>query len=162
MADTTNNANSASAIREGSEADRTLVIERVFKAPPEKVFAAWTNPEILVKWWGPEGFGTPEHEMDVREGGAWRTVMRNDKGEDHVVSGVYRDISPAKRLVLTWAWEQPDGSRGHETLVELTFEPAGDGTRMRLVQRLFETVEGRDNHRMGWDSSFNCLEQVFG
>jgi uncharacterized protein YndB with AHSA1/START domain len=160
MADTTGNANSASAVREGSETDRTLVIERVFKAPPEKVFAAWTNPDILVRWWGPEGFHTPEHDIDVREGGAWRTVMRNEKGEAHIVSGVYRDIAPSKRLVLTWGWEQPDGSRGHETLVELTFEPTEDGTRMRLVQRLFETVEGRDNHRMGWDSSFNCLEQI--
>ena len=162
MADTTSNANSASAVREGSETDRTLVVERVFKAPPEKVFAAWTNPDILIKWWGPEGFTTPEHAMDIREGGAWRTVMRNEKGEAHIGSGVYRDISPDKRLVMTWAWEQPDGSRGHETVVELTFRPTADGTHMRLVQRLFDSVEQRDNHRMGWDSSFNCLEQVLG
>ncbi|MEQ8698544.1 MAG: SRPBCC domain-containing protein [Bauldia litoralis] len=162
MADPTSNANSASAVREGSEADRTLVVERVFKAPPETVFAAWTDPEILVQWWGPEGFHTPERGMDVRQGGAWRTVMRNAEGEPHAVSGVYHEITPSRRLVMTWGWEEPDGSRGHETLVELTFEPTEDGTRLKLVQRLFETTEGRDRHNMGWASSLDCLEQFLG
>lgn len=158
MADTTQ-ANSASAVREGTEADRTLVVERVFKAPPDKVFNAWTDPEILVQWWGPEGLHTPEYSMDVREGGAWRTVMMNDKGEAHTASGVYKEIAPPKRLVMTWAWEQPDGDRGHETLIELSFEPAGQGTKLTLVQRLFVNVEARDNHRMGWTSTLNSLEQ---
>ena len=154
------NADSASATREASEDDRTLIVERVFKAPPERVFRAWTDPRILIEWWGPEGMHTPEHAMDVREGGAWRTVMMNDKGEPHTVSGVYREISPHDRLVMTWAWEQPDGSRGHETLVELSFAATRDGTRLRLVQRLFESAEARDNHNMGWQSSLNCLEQL--
>lgn len=161
MADT-GKVNSASAVREGTEADRTLVVERVFKAAPDRVFKAWTDPEILVRWWGPEGMHTPEYTMDVREGGAWRTVMKNDKGEPHTASGVYREISPPDRLVMTWAWEKPDGSRGHETVVELTFEPADQGTKLRLVQSVFETVEGRDNHGMGWNSSLNSLEQYLG
>ncbi|MCP4384930.1 MAG: SRPBCC domain-containing protein [Hyphomicrobiales bacterium] len=155
-------ADNATAVREGSETDRTLVVERIFKAPPDKVFNAWTDPEILVRWWGPEGLHTPEYTMDVREGGAWRTVMMNDKGEAHTASGVYREIAPPKRLVMTWAWEQPDGERGHETLIELSFEPAEQGTRLKLVQRLFADVDARDNHRMGWNSTFSCLEQYFG
>lgn len=137
--------------------DRTLVVERVFKAPPERVFAAWTDPAILVEWWGPEGYQTPEYVMDVREGGAWRTVMRNEKGEVHIVSGVYREIAPPRRLVMTWGWQQPDGTRGHETTVELDFEAVADGTRLRLVQRVFVTAEHRDNHRMGWQSSLDKL-----
>jgi len=157
----TSNLDRAAAVRQGLEADRTLVIERVFKASPERVFKAWTDPAILVRWWGPEGFDTPEQSMDVREGGAWRTVMVNQKGERHTVSGVYREVAPPRRLVMTWAWEQADGSRGHETVVELTFAPAADGTRLRLVQSLFETVEQRDNHNMGWSSSFTCLDQLF-
>ena len=140
--------------------ERTLVIERVFKAPPAEVFAAWTDPEVLVKWWGPETFGTSDYALDIREGGAWRTVMRNPKGEAHTVSGVYREIAPPTRLVLTWGWEQPDGSRGHETTVELSFEPVPDGTRLRLVQRIFATPDQRDSHRMGWQSSFNKLEEL--
>ena len=159
MADTIE-ANSARAVREGSTDDRTLVIERVFKAPPEQVFAAWTDPKILAEWWGPESFHTPEYVMDVREGGAWRTVMRNQSGEAHIASGVYREITPPKRLIMTWGWQQPDGTRGHETEVALSFEPVAEGTRLRLVQRVFATVENRDNHRMGWSSSLDKLEAL--
>lgn len=156
-------ANTARAVREGSAEDRTLIIERVFKAPPERVFEAWTDPAILVKWWGPEGFGTKPAEcaMDVREGGAWRTVMRTETGEAHTVSGVYREIAPPKRLVMTWGWQQPDGTRGHETIVELNLEPAPEGTRLRLVQRVFQSIEQGDNHRKGWSSSFNKLDRLF-
>jgi uncharacterized protein YndB with AHSA1/START domain len=150
----------ATAGSEGSLADRTLVIERVFKAPPEEVFKAWTDPAILVKWWGPEGFAAPDVAMDVREGGAWRTSMSGPGGA-HVVSGVYREIAPPHRLVTTWGWEREDGSRGHETVVEVTLEPAPEGTRLRLVQSLFLSAGQRDSHNMGWPSSFNDLDRVF-
>jgi uncharacterized protein YndB with AHSA1/START domain len=140
--------------------ERILVIDRVFKAPPERVFAAWTDPATLVKWWGPQGFHTPECAMDVREGGAWRTVMRNAEGEAHIVSGVYRQVAPSRRLVLTWGWQQADGSRGHETTVELDFEPVSEGTRLRLRQRVFTTTENRDGHRMGWTSSLDKLDAL--
>jgi glutathione S-transferase len=142
--------------------DRTLVIERVFKAPPEAVFHAWTDPAILVQWWGPETFTTSEPEMDVRPGGAWRTVMVGPKGETHTASGVYREITPPKRLVMSWAWQQDDGGRGHETEVEVNFEPTSAGTRMRLVQRLFQSRQQRDNHFGGWTSTFKDLERLFG
>lgn len=161
MAETMTTANGAAAVREGTVEDRTLVVERVFKASPEKVFKAWTDPAILVQWWGPEGFTTPEQKMDVREGGAWRTVMVSQSGETHTVSGEYREISPPKRLVMTWGWEQADGSRGHETMVELSFEPTPNGTKLRLVQRVFASVEQRDSHSMGWNSSLNDLERLF-
>ena len=153
-------ANGATAVREGGIDDRTLVIERVFKAPPQKVFEAWTNPEILVKWWGPDGSRTPDHGLDVREGGKWRTVMVSAEGEAHTASGVYREIKPPRRLVMTWGWEQPDGTRGHETIVEITLDPAPGGTRLKLVQRLFQNVEQREGHKMGWDSSFNALDRL--
>jgi uncharacterized protein YndB with AHSA1/START domain len=152
--------NSATATTEAGPADRTLVIERVFKTSPEKVFKAWTDPAILVRWWGPEGFETPNCDLDVRPGGAWRSTMVSPDGKPHTVSGVYREISPPQRLVMTWGWEN-DGKRGHETEVELTFEPVATGTRMRLVQRVFETVESRNGHEEGWTSSFNDLERLF-
>jgi uncharacterized protein YndB with AHSA1/START domain len=159
MPDTTT-ANSAAARTETAE-ERTLIIERVFKASPEVVFKAWTDPAILAKWWGPEGFTTPECELDVRPGGAWRSLMVGPQGQAQAVSGVYREISPPRRLVMTWAWKQEDGSRGHETEVEISLEPAGSGTRMRLVQRLFQSREQRDNHDLGWSSSFKKLERMY-
>jgi uncharacterized protein YndB with AHSA1/START domain len=150
--------NAATAVREGTLKDRTLIIERVFKASPERLFKAWTDPAILVKWWGPEGFDTPECTLDVRPGGAWRTHMGGRDGS-HLVSGVYREVAPPRRLVFTWGWEN-DGTRGHETVVDLTFEPAPGGTRMRLVQSVFQTVESRDLHGEGWNSSFNDLDRM--
>jgi len=151
--------NAATATTEDRPADRTLIIERVFKASPDKVFKAWTDPAILVTWWGPEGFEIPECNMDVRAGGAWRTTMVSPKGDGHTVSGVYREISPPKRLVMTWGWEQ-DGERGHETVIEVTFEPSGSGTKMRLVQSVFESENARDMHSQGWNSTFNDLENL--
>jgi uncharacterized protein YndB with AHSA1/START domain len=142
------------------EADCTLVIERIFNAPPDEVFAAWTDPAILVRWWGPEGHSTPECDMDVRPGGAWRTKMSGPDG-DHIVSGVYREIAPPSRLVMTWGWQQKDGTRGHETVVAITLQPADGGTRMRLVQSLFLSKEQRDLHNWGWTSSLNDLERMF-
>lgn len=143
-----------------NEADCTLVIERIFKATPAEVFEAWTDPETLVSWWGPEGVTTPEYSLDVRPGGAWQTHMVAPDG-DHIVSGVYREIAPPSRLVFTWGWQQKDGSRGHETEVTVTFQPVAGGTRMRLVQSLFLSKEQRDAHNLGWSSSFNDLERMF-
>jgi uncharacterized protein YndB with AHSA1/START domain len=157
MADTTRTENTAAADK-GFD-DRTLVIERVFTAPPEEVFQAWIDPATLIKWWGPETFKTPDCRMDVRPGGSWRTVMVSPQGEPHIVSGTYREILPPRRLVMTWGWEH-GGKRGHETEVVVTFEPLGAGTRLRLVQRVFQTTADRDNHNMGWTSSFNDLERL--
>ncbi len=141
--------------------DRTLSMVLTLKASPEKVFNAWTEPSIMLKWWGPEGTRTDEYEMDVRVGGAWRTVFEGVYGR-RIVSGIYKVIEPPRRLSLTWAWEQPDGSRGHETIVDVRFEPTTTGTRLSLEQKLFTDAEQRDAHNQGWTSSFRKLEQLFG
>jgi len=141
--------------------DRVLVVERTLPATPEKVFDAWVDPNLLVQWWGPEGMDIPQHALDVRVGGAWETTMRNSEGGEVVCSGVYKIIERPHRLVFTWAWRQPDGSRGHETDIEVTFTPVEGGTKMTLDQRTFTDAKERDNHGMGWNSSFNCLEKLF-
>jgi uncharacterized protein YndB with AHSA1/START domain len=139
--------------------DKVLRIERVIAATPERLFELWTEPEQLVKWWGPEGATTPKHAIDVRPGGRWRTTMRLANGSDHTVSGIYRAIEPPKRLVFTWGWDDDAGMRGHETEVTVTFEPTTGGTRMRLVQQAFVDKDSRDRHEQGWGSSFVCLER---
>ena len=135
----------------------TLRMEREFKAPPERVFAAFTDPGLLAQWWGPEGAACPVCEIDLRIGGKWRTCMRGAMGE-HWVSGVYREIAPPRRLAFTWAWEE-NGVRGHETVVELEFMAAGRNTRLVLHQRGFDSADSRDKHNFGWNSSFVCLDQ---
>jgi uncharacterized protein YndB with AHSA1/START domain len=137
----------------------TLRIERTIRAPVEDVFDAFTVPEQFAAWWGPEGTTIPDYSMDVRPGGAWRTVMKLPDGNMPEVSGVYRAVEKNKRLVFTWAWKQPDGSRGHETEVTITFEPVPGGTRMVLLQQVFQSEEARDSHGTGWRSSFDALEK---
>jgi uncharacterized protein YndB with AHSA1/START domain len=136
--------------------ERVLVIRRVFDAPRELVFRLWTAPEHLVRWWGPKDFTTLAAEIDVRPGGAWRRRMRSPEGDVCVKSGVYREIVPPERLVLTYADEDADGRPGHETLVTVSFKDVGGKTEVTLHQALFETVAARDSHAFGWTG---CLER---
>jgi uncharacterized protein YndB with AHSA1/START domain len=142
--------------------DRELRLERLIAAPPERVFELWSEPELLVRWWGPEGFDVPAHAIDVRPGGHWRTTLRSPDGSRLNVSGVYRAIVPPRRLVFTWGWEDDKGTRGHETEVTVTFEPAPGGTRLVLLQQIFEDKATRDRHGTGWSSSFDCLAKLAG
>lgn len=137
--------------------ERTLVITRTFEAPRERVFDAWIDPRHLVHWWGPHGFTVPAYEMDVRPGGAYRIEMRSAEHGVHVIRGVYRQIEPPVRLVMTWAWEDENGEPGHETLLTLTFEEAHGGTVLTLHQALFESAAQRDSHRGGWSESLERL-----
>jgi uncharacterized protein YndB with AHSA1/START domain len=141
--------------------DNVLRLERLIAATPDKVFDAWVEPELLVKWFGPEGYDIPANTLDVRLGGRWRTTMRSRDGKLHTVSGVYRVIDRPRRLVFTWGWDQEDGSRGHETEVTVTFEPTPGGTRLKLQQQTFQEKEHRDKHGQGWTSSFDCLARLF-
>ena len=139
--------------------DRTLVIKRVLDAPRELVFAAWVDPAQAAQWWGPKGFTTVSAEMDVRVGGAWRRRMRSPEGSEHISRGVYREIVKPERLVFTFSWEQ-GGAAGHgpETVVTLTFADLGDGrTELTLRQEGFATVEGRDDHNLGWSGALERL-----
>jgi uncharacterized protein YndB with AHSA1/START domain len=139
--------------------DRVLRLERVIATTPERLFALWSEPEEIARWWGPEGFTCPHYDMDVRPGGRWRTTMRRPDGTEHVVSGIYRVIDPPRRISFTWAWDDDAGLRGHETEVTVTFEPVPGGTRMVLTQQIFRDKDSRDRHRQGWSSSLVCLER---
>jgi uncharacterized protein YndB with AHSA1/START domain len=135
-----------------------LVITRVFQAPPALVFSAWTEPEHLAHWSGPRGFTTPHHEMDLRPGGRYRACLRSPEGVDHWVQGVYREIQPPARLVMTHAWENEGGQPGPETLITVTFTEEGLGqTRMHFRQAGFTSRESREGHQGGWSSSFDRL-----
>jgi uncharacterized protein YndB with AHSA1/START domain len=140
-----------------SAAKPELVITRVFDAPRELVWRAWTDPAAAVKWWGPKGFTVPDYKTDSRPGGAWRVCMRSPEGEDHWAHGVYREIVEPERLVYTWVWEK--GARD-EKLVTVTFAEDGPTkTKLTLHQAAFETVEDRDEHREGWTESLDRLAE---
>jgi uncharacterized protein YndB with AHSA1/START domain len=137
-------------------ADRELVVTRLIDAPRRLVFRAWTEPEQVSRWWGPQGFVTTHCDMDIRPGGAFRCCMRSPEGTDYWKRGVYREIVEAERIVFTFAWEDADGTPGQELLTTVTFADEGARTRLTLHQAEFETVERCEDHRTGWTS---CLER---
>lgn len=139
--------------------DRVLTIERIFRATPEELFDAFADPAQIVQWWGPEGAHVPDCAFDSRVGGQWATTMRHGDGSEFHVSGVYAVIERPRRIAFTWAWRQADGSRGHETLVDIAIAPDPAGAKLTLTQQSFATAEHRDNHRIGWESSFVDLDR---
>jgi uncharacterized protein YndB with AHSA1/START domain len=138
-----------------------LTITRVFDAPRELVFAAWTDPKLAAQWWGPKGFTTVSNAMDVRVGGEWRRSMRSPEGAGHRSRGVYREIVPPERLVFTFCWER-GGAAGHgpETVVTVTLAELGPRrTELTLRQEGFATIAGRNEHVRGWSSALDRLAE---
>jgi uncharacterized protein YndB with AHSA1/START domain len=142
----------------GALTDPELVIMRVFNAPRDLVWQAWTDPKQAVQWWGPKEYPAAHLEMDLRPGGVWRGLLRSpsDGGElSH--KGVFREVTPPERLVFTFSWDE-EGERGLETLITITFADQGDKTLMTFRQIPFQSAEERDGHRYGWGSAFERLD----
>jgi uncharacterized protein YndB with AHSA1/START domain len=136
--------------------DDELLIERLFDAPPELVYRVWTKPEHLMKWWGPKTFEPIGIEQDFRVGGAYRYGMRGEEGREVWKSGVYQEIVPNERIVMTFKWD--DGAWGVDNLVTVTFQGLASGrTLLRFHQAPFKTVEARDSHTGGWNSLLDKL-----
>ena len=140
-------------------AERELVITRVFDAPRDLIFRAWTDPRQAVQWWGPRDYPATHLEMDVRPGGVWRGRLRSiADGRELTLGGVFREIVAPERVVFTFAWDE-EGERGIETLVTVTFAEEEGKTRMTFRQVPFQSIEERDGHRGGWTSSFDRLAE---
>jgi uncharacterized protein YndB with AHSA1/START domain len=137
--------------------DTTLRLERLIASPPELLFALFVEPAQLIRWWAPDGYEATVDVLDVRPGGRWRIILNRADGTRLVNSGVYRGIEPPRRLAFTFAWEDPDGTRHHETDVIVSFESAPGGTRLLLTQRSFESKQARDSHQRGWSA---CLDRI--
>lgn len=122
-------------------ADREIVLTRDFDAPRELVFRAWTDPQHLPQWWGPDGFTTTVHEIDVRPGGVWRYTMHGPDGTDYPNRVVYREISAPERLVYDHGDDVDDDPGMFHVTVTFTEE----GGRTRVTSRmLFPTAEQRE------------------
>lgn len=125
-----------------STADREIVITRVFDAPRALVFAAWTDPKSVAQWWGPRGFTTTTHHMDVRPGGIWRFIMHGPNGVDYPNKIVYEEVVKPERLVYAHGGDGDDGSRPFH--VTVTFAEQGGKTRLTM-RMLFESFEACEN-----------------
>lgn len=145
-----------------ADSDRILITTVLLNAPVQVVYAAWTQPEHMRRWFGPKGFAVFECEMDAREGGRWRVGMTAPEGTRHVELGTVRELVQGERLVLTHAWLR-DGKPGHETTISVTLADESGATRMTFQQGTFESVKARDEHNDGWSSAFALLaEHLFG
>jgi len=141
--------------------DREIHIERVFDAPRDRVFAAYTDPALIPEWWGPRGTTTEVDEMDVRPGGSWRFVARDSDGSETAFRGTYREVVAPERIVQTFEWE---GLPGHVSVETATFEDLGDRTRM-VATSLFHTTEERDGMlhsgmEGGMNETFDRLDEL--
>jgi uncharacterized protein YndB with AHSA1/START domain len=120
--------------------DREIVMSRIFDAPRERVFAAYTVPQAVPRWWGLRSMTTIVHTMDVRPGGRWRFVQRGEDGSEYAFHGEYLEVVPPERLVSTFEFE---GMPGHVVTDSATFEEH-DGKTTVTVTSVFASVEDRD------------------
>jgi uncharacterized protein YndB with AHSA1/START domain len=146
---------------ESSTGELMLEIERVVPAARPVVFEAFTEPEVLARWWGPEGFTIPRLQFEPRAGEAYRIEMQPPEGDAFHLIGEFRDVDPPARLGFTFIWAEPDPD-DVETLAELTFRDRGDETEVALRQGPFKTEARRELHRGGWSDSFDKLARVIG
>lgn len=134
----------------------SLAIKRRLNAPPEKVYAAWTDPEKILKWFGPDSGPVHEAATDVRVGGRYAVSFSTEDGERHDVSGVYREVVPNRKLVFTWAWRtMPE----RESLVTILIKPDGTGSILTLIHEQFFDEAARDGHARGWTGCLDKLER---
>ena len=143
--------------REAGRDKPALSLSRHYAAAPEKVWEAWTDPQALVKWWGPTpGDKVSLAELDVRVGGRFRIVFGGPEGRDHECAGVYKVVEPGRKLSFTWCW--PNSTPDRVSLVTVQLKPAGGGTDLEFLHEQLFDEAARDNHKRGWTGTLGKLE----
>ncbi len=140
-----------------------VVIGRVFDAPRERVFAAWTDPKRMARWWGPHEFTNPVCELDPRPGGAILIHMRGPDGTVYPMTGTFQEVVPPERLSFTTNVLMDDaGTVLMEGLTIVTFAARGDQTELTVRASITKAapeaagaIEGMDE---GWTQSLDRLE----
>lgn len=121
--------------------EREIVMTRIFNAPRELIFNAYTDPNLIPQWWGLKRLMTTVVKMEVRPGGIWRFVQRGSDGNEYVFNGMYHEIVPPGRLVYAFEFE---AAPSHVWLETVTFEEEHDGKTKLTDKVLFQTVEDHD------------------
>ena len=150
------------AANPGSISGRELVLTRIIDAPREKLFKAWTTPELLKKWFAPLPFTTTVAEADVRPGGASLIVMRGPDGSEFPNRGVYLEVVKNERLVFTDAYAKAwEPSEKPFMTVILTFEDAGGKTKYTARARHWTVADREAHEKMGFQQGWGqCTDQL--
>ncbi len=145
---------------------KELTLKRTFDAPRELVFKAWTDQNLMAKWWGPNGFTNPVCELDARPGGKILIVMRGPDffPGDFPTTGVFHEVDEPRRLVFTTrAFEDEKGNSQIENLNTVTFADVGGKTEITLhvvvVKSAPEAAAALDGQPLGWSQSLDRLAQ---
>ncbi len=136
----------------------SLTFKRRINAPPEKVYAAWTDPQEIIRWFGrPDARAeTLQAEVDVRVGGRFRFSF-STYSEYYEVGGVYHEVVPNRRLVFSWAWHS---TPERESQVTVALQPDGDGTLLTLHHEQLFDQAARDGHARGWTNGLERMEKL--
>jgi uncharacterized protein YndB with AHSA1/START domain len=137
-----------------------IVLRRTYNAPRQRVFDAWTKPELAAKFFGPGDITVPEIDMDARTGGSYRIVMLRPDGERYIATGTYRDVRAPERISMTWRWQEDDPADEHESLVTLEFTDVAGGTELVLTHEQLASVESGERHTDGWNRIMENLTKV--
>jgi len=137
----------------------SLTIVRRIKASPARVYAAITQPDQMMRWWGPDAGPTLRAEADVRPGGRFSIVFRLLNGDEHNPTGVYREVVPDRKLVFTWEWP---GMPERESLVTFLLEPVDGGTELTLRHEQLPDEAARESHEQGWSGLLDKLPVFLG
>lgn len=137
----------------------SVSIVRRIKAPPAKVWAAITQPELMLQWWGPDAGPTLSVVAEVRPGGQFSVVFRLLNGEEHNPTGIYREVVPEKKLAFTW--DMP-GAAEPVTLVTFVLKPIDGGTELTLTHEHLPDEEARESHEQGWNGLLDKLPVFLG
>lgn len=141
----------------GTKANTALEIKRVINAPRERVYSAWTDPEQLKQWFGPEGVQTRGFEADPRVGRKYRWDLINSEGEEMTVYGEYRELVPGRKIVFTWQWDDDEAWQGRTSVVTVELSDCDGGTELRLSHRQLPSEASRDRHVQGWEGVLERL-----
>lgn len=136
---------------------KSLTLTRVLPASRDRVFRAWTEESLIKQWFCPGDMTVPVAELDVREGGHYRVVMRNAGGETHSPSGSYEKVVPNEQLVFSWKWADSE----LVTRVTVDFRTINENaTELTLTHEGFPETELRDRHTQGWEGCLAKLPRV--
>lgn len=135
----------------------SLTLVRRYEVPVERVWAAWTEPDKLMRWFGPDEGPVNEAEVDARPGGRFRIAFRTEDGERHVCLGEYQDVVRHERLSFSWEWITMPERRSR---IELTFREVEGATELTLHHGQFLDEPARDSHRDGWTGALDKLERL--
>jgi uncharacterized protein YndB with AHSA1/START domain len=138
----------------------SLTINRTFKAPRERVFAAFTDAETMQRWMGPPGSIVTHASFDARVGGEYRITFSSPNYGEMTVKGTITAMQAPSHLAYTWRWEENNPGEEHDTLVTIDFIDHGAETEMHMVHEGFTDDESRDRHIHGWEGAFSKIDTV--